>query len=87
MPLFCEFAALGWDTRLPDESTILRLRHLLEKHKLAERILATVNELLTHTQRACLDVRELTVTAAVWMVLDVDLENVLPQSISVHAPV
>jgi IS5 family transposase len=32
--------------RLPDESTILRFRHVLEKHKLAERILATVNLLL-----------------------------------------
>ena len=48
VPLFREFASLGWDTRLPDESTILRFRHLLEKHKLAEQILATVNELLTH---------------------------------------
>jgi IS5 family transposase len=45
-PLFREFAGLGWDTRLPDESTILRFRHLLEKHKLAERILAVVNDLL-----------------------------------------
>ena len=31
---------------MPDESTILRFRHRLEKHKLAEQILATVNELL-----------------------------------------
>lgn len=30
-------------TRLPDESTILKFRHLLEEHKLAERILETVN--------------------------------------------
>ena len=45
-PLFREFAKLGWDTRLPDESTILRFRHLLEKHKLAEQILATVCDLL-----------------------------------------
>ncbi len=45
-PLFREFAGLGWDTRLPDESTILRFRHLLEKHKLAEQILAVVNDLL-----------------------------------------
>ncbi|HEX5312955.1 IS5 family transposase [Aquabacterium sp.] len=35
----------GWDDHLPDESTILRFRHVLEKHKLAERILATVNRL------------------------------------------
>ena len=46
MPLFREFAGLGWDSRLPDESTILRFRHLLEKHKLAEQILALVNDLL-----------------------------------------
>ena len=47
VPLFREFAGLGgWDDRLPDESTILRFRHVLEKHKLAERILATVNLLL-----------------------------------------
>lgn len=47
MPLLREFANLGWDTRLPDESTILRFRHLLEKHKLADQILALVNDLLT----------------------------------------
>ena len=32
VPLFREFASLGWDSRLPDESTILRFRHLLERH-------------------------------------------------------
>lgn len=31
---------------IPDETTILHFRHLLEKHALAERILATVNGLL-----------------------------------------
>jgi transposase, IS5 family len=47
VPLFREFAGLdNWSTRLPDESTILRFRHLLEKHKLAEQMLLTVNELL-----------------------------------------
>jgi IS5 family transposase len=47
MPLFRDFAGPGgWDDRLPGESTILRFRHVLEKHKLAERILATVNLLL-----------------------------------------
>lgn len=46
MPLFREFAQLSWDSRLPDESTILRFRHVLERHKLAEQILATINELL-----------------------------------------
>jgi IS5 family transposase len=48
VPLFREFAGLGgWDDRLPDESTILRFRHALEKHKLADQILQTINELLT----------------------------------------
>lgn len=32
---------------LPDESTILRFRHLLERHNLAERLFAEVRELLT----------------------------------------
>ena len=49
VPLMRDFCGLGgWDDRLPDESTILRFRHALEKHKLAEQILATVNALLSH---------------------------------------
>ena len=48
VPLFRDFAGLGgWDDRLPDESTILRFRHVLEQHKLAGQILQTVNDLLT----------------------------------------
>ena len=48
VPLFREFAGLGgWDDRLPYESTILRFRHVLDKHKLAGQILQTVNDLLT----------------------------------------
>ncbi|UWD89096.1 IS5 family transposase [Ralstonia pseudosolanacearum] len=47
VPLYREFAGLdNWTTRLPDESTILRFRHLLEKHKLAAEMLALVNEML-----------------------------------------
>jgi IS5 family transposase len=46
-PLYREFAKLEEFGRLPDESTILRFRHRLEKHKLAAQILLTVNELLT----------------------------------------
>ena len=46
-PLYREFAQLQEFGRLPDESTILRFRHRLETHKLAEQILQTVNELLT----------------------------------------
>jgi IS5 family transposase len=38
-PLYREFAQLEEFGRLPDESTILRFRHRLEKHKLAEQIL------------------------------------------------
>jgi transposase, IS5 family len=49
VPLFREFAGVeGWDERLPDESTILRFRHVLEKHKLSAQILQTINELLSH---------------------------------------
>jgi transposase, IS5 family len=47
VPQYRQFAQLEELTRLPDESTILRFRHRLEQHKLAEKILATVNELLT----------------------------------------
>ena len=47
VPVYCEFAQLDAHGRLPDESTILRFRHRLEKYKLVEQILATVNELLT----------------------------------------
>jgi IS5 family transposase len=47
VPLYREFAQLdNWNTRLPDESTILRFRHLMEKHKLAVQILEVVNDLL-----------------------------------------
>jgi IS5 family transposase len=45
-PLYREFAQLEEFARLPDESTILRFRHRLEKHKLAEQILAVVNDIL-----------------------------------------
>ena len=46
MPLFREFVGLSWGSATPDESTILRFRHLLEKHKLAEQILKIVTDLL-----------------------------------------
>ena len=49
VPLYREFAGLeGPMRRMPDESTILRFRHLLEKHKLGDAILATVNVILQH---------------------------------------
>jgi IS5 family transposase len=47
MPMYREFAGLdNWTTRLPDESTILRFRHLLEAHNLAAQILVVVNDIL-----------------------------------------
>ena len=47
VPLYREFADLqGPMRRLPDESTILRFRHLLEAHGLAAQILVTVNRVL-----------------------------------------
>jgi IS5 family transposase len=48
VPLYRDFAGLdGGMTRLPDESTILRFRHLLETHGLAAQMLALVNEILS----------------------------------------
>jgi IS5 family transposase len=47
-PLYCEFARLDPGiSRLPDESTILRFRHLLESNDLALQIMAPVNAMLT----------------------------------------
>ena len=47
MPLHCEFARLDAGiTRLPDESTILRFRHLLEEQGLSQQIMATINATL-----------------------------------------
>ncbi len=47
-PMFREFAGLDMgEENLPDESTILRFRHLLEQNSLSLQILATVNATLT----------------------------------------
>ena len=47
VPLYREFIGLdGATARLPDETTILRFRHLLERHDLAGQMLLTVNALL-----------------------------------------
>jgi len=49
VPMYREFAKLdGVTARLPDETTILRFRHLLEKHDLAVDMLRVVNDLLQH---------------------------------------
>ena len=45
-PLGRESAKLEEVGRMPDESTIMRFRHLLEKHKVAEQTLKIVNEIL-----------------------------------------
>jgi IS5 family transposase len=42
-PLYRQFAGLAGSRRIPDETTILRFRHLLEKHKLAPKLLKTIN--------------------------------------------
>ena len=47
VPLHREFAQLDVNERMLDKSTILRFRHRLDKHKLADAILATVNDLLS----------------------------------------
>ncbi len=48
VPPYREFAGLDEGmTRLPDESTILRFRHLLETHGLAAQMLTLVNEILS----------------------------------------
>ena len=47
VPLYREFAGLdNWTSRLPDESTVLRFRHLLEKHQLAGQMLVVINDML-----------------------------------------
>jgi hypothetical protein len=49
VPVMREFAGLGGrNDRLPDETTILRFRHLLDRHHLAEGVLGTVNHALSH---------------------------------------
>lgn len=47
-PLYRRFVGLDGAARLPDETTILRFRHLLEKHELAPQVLAIINAGLTH---------------------------------------
>jgi transposase, IS5 family len=42
-PLYRRFAGLEGAVRMPDETTILRFRHLLEKHELTPKILSVIN--------------------------------------------
>ena len=46
VPLYRQFAGLGGMNRLPDRVSILRFRHLLERHDLAPQMLQTVNATL-----------------------------------------
>ena len=46
-PLYRDFADLDvGQSRLPDETTILRFRHLLETHRLADSMFAAINQIL-----------------------------------------
>jgi transposase, IS5 family len=47
IPLYREFVSLADNVRLPDESTILRFRLLLEEHRLAAKMSTEVNAVLT----------------------------------------
>jgi IS5 family transposase len=47
VPLYREIAQLDTHERLPDENTILRFRHRVEMHKLANGVMATVIDLLS----------------------------------------
>jgi len=42
-PLYRRFARLDGAPRVPDETTILRFRHLLEKHELTPQVMAIIN--------------------------------------------
>ncbi len=55
VPLYREFAGLGGMSRLPDRVSILRFRHLLEEHRLAEQFLQVVN---AHLAKASLMLKE-----------------------------
>ena len=49
--LFRRFCGLDGAPRMPDETTILRFRHLLEKHRLAPRVLTLINAKLASEGR------------------------------------
>jgi hypothetical protein len=47
-PCFRRFAGIEtMEGRIPDETTILNFRHLLEEHRIAEQILDGVNQMLS----------------------------------------
>jgi IS5 family transposase len=48
IPMFRDFAGLtNWGDALPSDSSVLRFRRLLERHQLADQILASVNQRLS----------------------------------------
>jgi len=54
MPVFRHFAGLNLRrNRIPDETTILKFRRLLEKHDIGEQILKTVNAKLEEMELLC----------------------------------
>ena len=53
-----EFAGLSLSEPIPDETTILHFRHLLERHQLGTELFATIN---AHLARQGLQVREGTI--------------------------
>ena len=56
VPLIRQVVRLGgWNDRLPGESTILRLRHALEKHTLSEKMLKPANAQELDVGRSQLD--------------------------------
>jgi IS5 family transposase len=61
VPFYREFAGLGGMSRLPDRVSILRFRHLLEEHWLAEQFLQVVND---HLAKAGLMLKEGTMVDA-----------------------
>ena len=79
VPLYREFAELDAGvSRLPDESTILRFRHLLEKHDLSMQLLATINATLA---QRCLLLKAGTVVDAALISTKTARVSVIPRCI------
>ena len=53
IPCFRRFAGIEtMEGRIPDETTFLNFRHLLEEHRIAEQILEGVNQMLSERSDA-----------------------------------
>ncbi len=68
----CRFAGLRLSDRLPDESTILRFRHFLERYKLGQVIFDTVN---TQLNQQGLLMREGTIVDAIIIAAPTSTKN------------